>query len=303
MNLNLNLTPLLTLLHSFAIGEVIRLALTAFVVVFVPMALKLSRMRLHSVENSTMSQRLERQIIWRNAIILTGVVIILAVWSTKLANFALSLAAVAAALLVVNKEAVMNLMGFVNLTISRPFTFGDYVEIGGASGRVVDINAMMTTVLETKAGHQVTGATVSVPNALLLIQPVRNLTVTGRYVVHLLCVRIGRNEDILRHEQALLASAQATCGEWQAEADAHLTYLERQRHVDLPSAEVKVIIEMHDARHVDLSVRYACRPNERVKVEQDILRRYIGLSACANAGLKAGAAPAGESEEHEPTGT
>ncbi len=65
------------------------------------------------------------------------------------------------------------------------------------------------------------------------------------------------------------------CATWQKQANAHLKLFELSHHVDLPSAETRVIITLDDGKSTDLTVRYTCRPNDRVKVEQQILRKYI----------------------------
>lgn len=274
-------------LHGFAVDEVVRLGLTLLVFFMTPLILRITRGHLAS-RSGTMAERRERNVIWRNAIILTGFAAIVTIWGTKIAGFALSLAAVAGALLIVSKDALVNVIGFINLTVSRPFGFGDYVEIGGARGRVVDINAMSTTILETRQGHQVTGGTVLIPNAMLLTLPVRNFTVTGKYVINMLQIKLPRDSDIIAHEQALLAAAEKVCSGWEQEADAHLSRREIEHDVDLPSAKNRVILEFRDGKYVDLTLRYPCRPNERVKVEQEIVRAYIELSRDAAMGKIAG---------------
>lgn len=268
-------------IHGFAISEISRLALTSAVLLLMPLSLRFGRQHLASREG-TLSERRERMSIWRNVTLLVGFVTIFAVWSTRLTGFALSMAAVAGAVLIVSKEALMNVLGFINLTVTKPFGFGDYIEIGTSQGRVVDINAMSTTVVETHQGHQVTGATIVIPNSLVITQPVRNLSVTGKFVVNLLWVRLTRSADILKHEAALLAAADVVCCAWKQEADEHLTRLENDRHVDLPSAAARVIIEMHDGKFADLTLRYPCRPNDRVKVEQEILRLYLEMTSNLN---------------------
>ncbi|MFT6591844.1 MAG: small-conductance mechanosensitive channel [Rhodoferax sp.] len=262
------------LLHLFAVEEFSRLTITLVALIITPLSLSIIRKMLARTEG-TLAVRRERQVIWRNVVMITAAVTLIAIWGSKIAGFALSLAAVAGAILIVSKEALLNLIGFVNITVTRPFGFGDYIEIGNASGRVVDINAMYTTVLETRQGHQVTGQTVTIPNSMLLTQTVRNFTVTGEFVIYLLTIKIDRTWNITNHESALASAAAQVCATWQKQANVHLKSLELAQHVDLPSAETRVIITLDDSKSSDLTVRYTCRPNDRVKVEQQILRRYI----------------------------
>ncbi|MCW7541061.1 mechanosensitive ion channel family protein [Aquabacterium sp. A7-Y] len=265
---------LVELLHRFAVGDSLRLTLTLAVMIGATAVLRLSQKHLINRAGS-MAEKRERFVLSRNVIILAALVAVAAIWFSKIAGFALSLAAVAGAMLIVSKEAISNFLGFAMMTISRPYRLGDYIQIGTAGGRVVDIDAMCTTLIETLEGHQATGRTVTVPNAMLLTQPVRNLSVTGQFVVHLLHLGLEPTDDLLAHEAVLLEAAGEICEPWRTEANAHLSRLEQISNVDLPSAEPRVIIELGDAKQATLALRYVCRPNERVKVEQAILRHYL----------------------------
>ncbi|WKB55037.1 mechanosensitive ion channel family protein [Eleftheria terrae] len=266
--------PLITLLHRFAVGDAWRIALTLAALVGTTVLLRLSQKHLTRT-GASMAERRERFVFGRNVIILLAMAGITGIWASKIAGFALSLAAVAGAILIVSKEALSNLLGFAMMTVSRPYRIGDYIQIGAAGGRVVDIDAMCTTLIETLEGHQATGRTVTVPNAMLLTQPVRNLSVTGQFVVHLLHIGLEPKEDLLAHEAVLLQAAAEVCEPWRAEANTHLSRLEEIRNVDLPSAEPRVVVELGDAKAATLALRYVCRPHERVKVEQAILRHYL----------------------------
>ena len=201
--------------------------------------------------------------------------LIATIWATKIAGAALSLAAVAGAILLVSKEFLANALGSAMLAISRPYRVGDFIDMGDTRGRVLDTDLMVTKIAETLEGHQLTGRIAVLPNSLLLTRPVKNLTATGAYVVNLLNVVVEPTEDLLFLEKALLRAAEEICTPWLAEANQHLQYMESVELVDLPSAEPRVLVQLHSAKECTLSLRYACRPNDRVKVEQEILRRYL----------------------------
>jgi small-conductance mechanosensitive channel len=282
-------------LHAFATDELWRLTATLLVLFGTPLVLRFVKRHL-SDKSGSLAQRRERHVIWRNAVIMLAAVAVVSVWASKIAGFALSLAAVAGAVLIVSKEALLNILGFLAITVLRPFKFGDYVETGAYAGRVVDINAMCTILVETRAGHQVTGATVTIPNAAVLTQPVRNVTVTGEFVVYLVTVRVPRGEDAGLHEAALLEAATTVCGAWIEQATAWLDRLEAVSSVDLPSAQPRVLLALPDGKHLDLSLRYTCRPNDRVKVEQQILRLYLQAVRTRQPAAPATAQPAEPAE-------
>lgn len=231
------------------------------------------------------SQELARRrgnfVLVKNLVLLSAVIVIGAIWASKIAGAALSLAAVAGAMLIISKEFLANLLGSAFLAVSRLYRIGDFIELDGISGRVIDTDLLATTLSEAQEGSQVTSRTVSLPHSLLLVKPLRNLTATGAYVVHMLKVVADPSEDLIALEEALLRAAREVCASWLEEADAHLQRIESRQLVDLPSAEPKVILQLVDVKQAALSLRYTCRPNERVKVEQAILRHYLAHRAHA----------------------
>lgn len=124
-------------------------------------------------------------LVWaRNAIWFLVLFTIVSVWASTIAGFALSLAAVAGAILIVSKELLMCVLGYLYPTLVRPFEIGDIVEIGDVNGRVIDIDMFATELAELGHAGQRTGNTVAFPNGMMLTQPLRNISSTGEYVLH-----------------------------------------------------------------------------------------------------------------------
>lgn len=269
-------SKVLMLLNAFAQAEVFRLVITIAVVASTSTALRFIQRKSFAFDVAlTMSERRQRTVLVRNVVILLAIGIVISIWSTRIAGFALSLAAVAGALLIVSKDAITNLLGFGMMTVVRPYQIGDFIEIMGFRGKVVDVHAMGTTLLETCEGYQITGQTVIIPNSLLLSQVVRNLSATGDYTLFMLPIPLSCRENAALHEAALLKSAGAVIEPWRALAEVHFKKMERIRQVKLPSADPKVIVEMKHENYFVLSLRFCCQPNQRVKVEQEILRLYL----------------------------
>jgi small-conductance mechanosensitive channel len=233
------------------------------------------RARRRSLSSQDVSHRRGNIVLIKNIVGGICLLLIATIWATTIAGAALSLAAVAGAILLVSKEFLANVLGSAMLAISRPYRVGDFIDMGETRGRVLDTDLMVTKIAETLEGHQLTGRIAVLPNSLLLTRPVTNLTATGAYMVNLLNVMAASTEDLLFLEKALILAAKEVCAPWLAEADQHLQYMESIELIDLPSAEPRVLLQLHSAKESTLSLRYACRPNDRVKVEQDILRRYL----------------------------
>jgi hypothetical protein len=234
------------------------------------------RARVRCANDDEVARQRSNFVVAKNLILLIAVGTLGAIWASKIAGAALSVAAVAGAILLIAKDFLVNLLGTAILAISRPYRVGDFIEINGISGCVVDTSMLNTTVADTPHGNLVTGSTVTFPHVLLLSVPVRNLTATGSYVVKLLSISV-THERAAHMEPLLLKAAVDTCGGWVESASAHFRMIESRELLDLPSGSPKVIMDLSSHHHAVLTLRYACKAQDRITVEQLILRRYLEL--------------------------
>lgn len=215
-------------------------------------------------------------LVWaRNLIWFVVLLVIVSVWASTIAGFALSLAAVAGALLIVSKELVMCVQGYMYVTVVRPYKVGDFIEFQQLRGCVVDIDMLATTVADCDAAGQMTGRMSEFPNGLLLTQPLRNLSPAGRFELH--AIRIPVPSEELQALEQLQARAQAAAeqatGAWLEEAMAQFRRASEENFIVSPSARPQVSWDFSDPKHLVLVVRVACPVSERWRVEQTVFRR------------------------------
>lgn len=240
------------------------------------LALLLSHLWARYVAHGQISAH-KRRLHWvwaRNIIWFVTLLVIISVWASTIAGFALSLAAVAGALLIVSKELVMCIHGYLYVTLVQPFKVGDVIEFGQLRGRVIDIDMFATTLTEFDAAGQVTGNAAEFPNGLLLTTPLKNISPTGAFVLH--HVRIPIPEacayDLDRIEAASMAVADRVTSPWRDEAKAHFRKVSEEQFIDFPSGKNKISWDFSDPEHLVLVVRVACPGMERAAVEQAIFR-------------------------------
>ncbi len=222
-------------------------------------------------------------LVWaRNVIWFAVLLVIVSVWASTIAGFALSLAAVAGAILIVSKELVMCIHGYLYVTLVQPFKIGDVIEFNGLHGRVVDIDMFATTLVEFDQAGQRTGKMAEFPNGLLLTQPLKNASPTGAYALHAIRIPIpvGVAQDLDRIEAAALAAADHATAAWREDAMAHFRRASEENFIALPSGKTKVSWDFSDPEHLVLVIRVACLSDERSKVEQTVFREtWRSLSA------------------------
>jgi small-conductance mechanosensitive channel len=150
----------------------------------VGMALLASHLWARYLSRGSISAEKRRlHLVWaRNIIWFAALLVIVSVWASTIAGFALSVAAVAGAMLIVSKELVMCVHGYLYVTLVQPFKIGDVIEFNHLHGRVVDIDMFATTLVELDKAGQRTGKVAEFPNGLLLTHPLVNASPNGAYV-------------------------------------------------------------------------------------------------------------------------
>jgi small-conductance mechanosensitive channel len=268
-----SLTSIFDRLATWIPGQWEKVIITALLMGTALLASQLWARYLSRGEISAQKRRLH--LVWaRNIIWFSALLIIVSVWASTIAGFALSVAAVAGAILIVSKELVMCLHGYLYLTLVQPYKIGDVIEFNQLHGRVVDIDMFATTLVELDKAGQRTGKVAEFPNGLLLTHPLINSSPNGSYALHAIQIPIPESvtQDLDRIESAALAAAEQVTAEWQEEAMAHFRKASEESFIDLPSGKTKVSWDFSNPEHLVLVVRVACPIGKRAKVEQAVFR-------------------------------
>ncbi len=219
----------------------------------------------------------------RNAILFVLSVATVTVWFDELRTFAVSLVAVAAAIVIATKELIMGAGGTFLRTSGRIFDIGDRIEIGGLRGDVVDTSVFTTTLLELgpgRVGHQQTGRSVTLPNALLLTSTVVNESYSRPFVVHTFEVPVAR-ERARSGEALLLEACVDEAGVFIDDARHHFESRQRERGLEMPTLEPRIYIRIDDATRATLIAAVVVPARRKGVIEQAILRRFLALESVA----------------------
>jgi small-conductance mechanosensitive channel len=142
----------------------------------------------------------------RNVLILVGVVGLIMIWAPQLRTFALSLTAVAVAIVVATKELILCLSGAALRTFTRAFSVGDMIEVGTTKGEVLDLDLLAARLkeFETRDGSIVpTGRTVTLPYSLLFASPAKVLAHSSRGIEHSFHLTFDTDVDVFALEAEL----------------------------------------------------------------------------------------------------
>lgn len=280
-----NIAPVLAALIDFAKGEGGRILATILIFFFSWFIGKMFKKSL-LVQNAktatgdaqslqVLQRNRERMNTMRNGIVGVAIVMVFAIWGSRIAGFALSLAALAGGILLVCKDFIQNVLGLVMYSVTKPFRLGDHVEIDAIEGRVIDIGILSFSLIELGPRRPASGAVVSVPNGIFLSKIVHNLSATGEYVVRTLDVCLISLSDVDRAQCALRQSAQTVCAPWLEESKAKLNEFEHTEMVELSDVGPQVFLDMTRRGEFRLSLSYPCKTQDHSRVEQTILQAYV----------------------------
>lgn len=226
-----------------------------------------------SIENKRRSLVVSRNITM--LLLLFGLAMI---WAAQIQTLALSMFAVAAAIVVATKELIMCLSGSILRSVTKQYSIGDYIEINGLRGRVVDINMLNTLMMQIGPNPligQLSGKTLSFPNSLLLSHPVRRDNILGDYVIHTVEIPvpihldsdeiIGRLKDVL----------EPLCEPYVPAIKQHLENVQTQKLFITPAAQPRVSRVPHDDKVYNIIVRFASPVAKRLEIQQAILDEFL----------------------------
>lgn len=233
----------------------------------------------------------------RNLMLLVLVLGLVLIWGSELRPLALSIVAVAVAVVVATKELILCVSGSVLKTGARSFSIGDRIQIKEFRGDVIDQNLLATTIMEIGPGkltHQRTGRIAVIPNALFVSEPVINESFTNDYVLHVFTVPFRREDDWRTAQRSLLAAARKACAPYLEDARSHMNRISEEQSLDAPSVDPRVTISTPAPGEIHLIVRLPTKSSQRGYVEQAVLTELFAE------GDFAGSRQDGQPGEHRP---
>lgn len=215
----------------------------------------------------------------RFAVQVVGVALILLVIFGPPSQVATVVALAGAGLTVALKDFIVGFFGWFILMGPNGIRPGDWVEINGIAGEVVDVGLLHTLILETgnwsDAGHP-TGRKVTVANSFAIEGHYFNFSTSGQWLWDEIEVPIPAGIDPYPIAEAVHKAAVA-----ETQANMGLAEKEWQRaipmHVGKTFAPAPAIMVRPTTLGVNVIVRYITRANERHEVRSRLFHQIVEL--------------------------
>lgn len=226
------------------------------------------------------TQRVWR-VVFRNIAAVLFVLGVGSLWKDQLPRaLVMTLGATAAGLLIAFREAWLSLFAFALRLVKRHYGLGDFIEVDGIRGEVLDITWQHTAIAETGPGKDslYSGRVVQIPNHRMIQGALFIDNLTGAYGAHVMQLPLLGDIDVLEAEAVLMAVAQTHCSAYYVDANQHMDQLRKVRAIDTPSVEPRIRIRFSDECVPMLVLRIVVPSREKQRIEQLILRDFLAAA-------------------------
>ena len=199
-------------------------------------------------------------------------------WQSEISEFALSVTAIAVAIVVASKEIILCFTGSIQRASSRSFRVGDWIEVGKLCGEVIDHNMMATVIQEIDLHHgqyHYTGKTATLPNSMFFTYPVKNLNFMKRYVYHNFSIVV---KDFVNLYPMLEKVEHKIEEHFHYFADVARRYnamIEKHAGVDLPGAEPHIHISSAATGEQIVHIMIFCPTDKANELEHTIRQDFM----------------------------
>ncbi|EKO3445265.1 mechanosensitive ion channel family protein [Vibrio fluvialis] len=201
--------------------------------------------------------------------------VLFVLWQPEISQFALSVTAIAVAIVVASKEIILCFTGSIQRASSRSFRIGDWIEVGKLSGEVIEHNMMATVIQEIDLQHgqyHYTGKTATLPNSMFFTFPVKNLNFMKRYVFHNFTVVVPEFVNLYSLVPVMHERIEEHFSHFIDVARRYNSMIEKHAGVDLPNAEPHIDITSAPAGEQIVHFMIFC-PTERATHLEQLIRR------------------------------
>lgn len=208
------------------------------------------------------------------------VIALFILWQSEISEFALSLTAIAVAIVVASKEIILCFTGSIQRASARSFRIGDWIEVGALCGEVIEHNMMATVIQEIDLHHgqyHFTGKTATLPNSMFFTYPVKNLNFMKRYVYHSFSITVRDFVNLFIIVPEMTEQIEGHCEEFIEVARRYNGVIEKHAGVDLPGSEPHIHITTTSTGEQQVHVMLFCPTEMATHLEQLIREDFMQI--------------------------
>ncbi len=254
--------------HRLALTVIVILAITLFRIA----SIRLIRRR-HVILREKDRKRIGSV---RNIAFLLTFFIVVLFWLPQIQRFALSITAVAVAVVVATKELLSCMTGTLLRRVTSSFSIGDWIRINDTFGEVIEESGLTTALMEIDTDtYRYTGRTVTVPNSLFLTASIINQNFLKRYVFYDFKITTLPDSFPFGERDELLARINNICADFADTATRYNAMLERRTGVDIRNAETEIRFHTNETAMIVTTINVFCPTERLVDIEKNITETFF----------------------------
>ncbi|HLY52234.1 MAG TPA: mechanosensitive ion channel domain-containing protein [Steroidobacteraceae bacterium] len=211
---------------------------------------------------------------------LVGVVLILLVLIGMPGQLGTMIGLAGAGLTVALKDFIIGFLGWFVLMGRHGIRVGDWVEINGVSGEVVELGMLHTVLLETgnwtDAGHP-TGRRVTFTNSFAVEGHYFNFSTTGQWLWDELSVTVPYDRDAYAVAEAIQKEVTAATADATRQAEAEWQRAARGRKPGITAQPGIAVRPAPGGGGLEIAARYVTRASDRYALRQRLYQSAVQL--------------------------
>ena len=208
----------------------------------------------------------------RNTLVFVFIMGIIFLWSGEIKTMILSITALAAALLIAFKEMILCFLGSFLIASNKLFILGEYIEIDGIKGKVIDKNFIYTKILIFEPFQT---REMNIPNAVFVTSKMVNLSNYGKFQSYTLKLALPNFNNIEKFAKEIENLIE---GALEQHKDKYTEYFLGRKTTDIffeiPEHYYYLEYDLSDNRNGILKLHYLAHPLDQAKIENTVLKGY-----------------------------
>lgn len=255
-----------------------KLLLSALIVVIISLIRRLVLTKIRGEELFLSEEQRKWMSRTKNGTFSILILLLFILWRSEINEFALSVTAIAVAIVVASKEIILCITGSIQRASSRSFRIGDWIEVGKLCGEVIEHNMMATVIQEIDLHHgqyHYTGKTATLPNSMFFTYPVKNLNFMKRYVYHNFSIVVPNFLNLYPLLPTMVKKIEHHCEDFIDVARRYNSMIEKHAGVDLPGSEPHIHISSGATGEQIVHFMLFCPTEQATHLEQEIRQDFM----------------------------
>ncbi|MGQ4005231.1 mechanosensitive ion channel [Francisellaceae bacterium CB300] len=244
---------------------------------------------LHVLKKKDLSEKkfykIKMRLLYVSVIIL--LLILIKIWVGGISHLLTMLSLVAAGLVIVNKENVMNFTGWIIINWRSLFSEGDYIHILNYNGVVAEIKLFYFRIYETieHGDKRTTGKLIKIPNATIITNAVSTFTSDENIVLYKSSFLVDLNKNTLNSTdtaKAIINRIIAKKYKFNNDfSESSLITKAKLKQCGIynfkPIVELKPVIDRENV--INIQTSFYCFMDDKKELEQEYLTKLITETA------------------------